>query len=157
MEDSQAEVEVDSSFETPPAGVFIPPSIYHETLLSGASYSHFSPVPPSLLPAPEDPVVNSENVSKTPGPPCALGIDEAGRGPVLGPMVYGAFYLPIPLSTPLLSQTHHFDDSKVLTPTFRSKLMETLCTPPTTSLSDSATVDPNSLYSNCGWAVEVMS
>jgi len=155
MEDSQA--EIDYSLETLPEDVFIPPSIHHETLLSGASYSHFSPVPPGLLPTPADAANASENGSKLPGPPCALGVDEAGRGPVLGPMVYGAFYLPLPLSTPLLSQTHHFDDSKVLTPAFRSKLMETLCTPSASETSQSAPPDPKSLYANCGWAVEVMS
>jgi ribonuclease H2 subunit A len=155
MEDSQPEIDV--TLETPASDVFIPPSIHHEILLSGASYTHFSQVPPSLLPTRSAADGGSKTTSKSPGPPCVLGVDEAGRGPVLGPMVYGAFYLPIPLSAPLLSQTHHFDDSKVLTPTFRSKLMETLCTPPTPTSTESTAPGPNSLYSNCGWAVEVMS
>jgi ribonuclease H2 subunit A len=155
MEDSQA--EIGCALGTPPADVFTPPSIHYGDLLSGASYSHFSPVPPSLLPAHADAADDPENGSMLSRLPCALGIDEAGRGPVLGPMVYGAFYLPLPLSTPLLSQTHHFDDSKVLTPAFRSKLMETLCTPSASAPSQSASPDPKSLYANCGWAVEVMS
>ncbi|KAK0612813.1 ribonuclease H-like domain-containing protein [Bombardia bombarda] len=83
----------------------------------------------------------------TAGPPCVLGVDEAGRGPVLGPMVYGIFFLPLPLSDPLLRTTHHFDDSKVLTPAVRSALMQTLCTPSTTEL----------LHTSCGWAISALS
>jgi len=148
MEDSQPEIDI--QLETPIRGQFIPPSINHDILLSGESYEHYSPVPPSLLP-PGDLQDGSQKIL---GPPCALGVDEAGRGPVLGPMVYGAFYLPIPLSDPLLRSTHHFDDSKVLTPAFRAELMETLCTPPE---SPSNTPDPKSLYENCGWAVSLLS
>lgn len=62
-----------------------------------------------------------------------------------GPMVYGLLYLPVAQHRSLLAQTHHFDDSKVLTPTVRSSLMQTLCTPGT------------DLYQNCGWATRVMS
>ncbi|EKD17500.1 uncharacterized protein L3040_006615 [Drepanopeziza brunnea f. sp. 'multigermtubi'] len=138
------QVEDDIALEAPAAKVFIAPSINSDLLFAGASYTHFSPVPPSLLPTP-DPAHLTDSSKADPGPACALGVDEAGRGPVLGPMVYGLFYLPIPLSDPLLRDTHHFDDSKVLTPTVRSNLMEKLCSPDT------------DLHSQCGWAVEVMS
>lgn len=142
MADSQ--IEEDAVLETPATEVFIAPSINPEHLFSGASYTHFSAVPPALLSTTKSDSPNEPSIS-TPGPECALGVDEAGRGPVLGPMVYGLFYLPLPLSDPLLRNTHHFDDSKVLTPTVRSNLMERLCTPET------------DLYTQCGWAVDVMS
>ncbi|SPQ20614.1 0ffdd30d-0f12-4741-9272-098846972cf2 [Thermothielavioides terrestris] len=135
MDDSQQPEDVE--LETPPSDVFIPPSINEAALLAGDSYSYFSPVPPSLLPPQDSP--------GTAGPPCALGVDEAGRGPVLGPMVYGVFYLPLPLSDPLLRAAHHFDDSKVLTPAVRSALMRTLCTP------------SSDLHASCGWAVTALS
>lgn len=136
MDDSQP--NEDLTLETPPSNIFIPPSINKSALLSGASYTHFSPIPPSLLPPPDSP-------PSALGPPCCLGVDEAGRGPVLGPMVYGIFFLPLPLSDPLLRTTHHFDDSKVLTPAVRSALMQTLCTPTT------------DLHSSCGWAITALS
>lgn len=128
MEDSQ-QATPDLALETPAPNVFIPPSINTPALLSGQSYTHFSPVPPTLL-----------------SQPCVLGVDEAGRGPVLGPMVYGVFYLPLPLHTPLLTTPpHKFDDSKVLTPSFRSSLMATLCTPSTP------------LHTSSGWAISSLS
>lgn len=60
-------------------------------------------------------------------------------------MVYALLYLPLSAHRSLLAETHHFDDSKVLTPIVRSNLMEKLCTPAT------------DLYQSCGWATKVMS
>lgn len=136
---------------------FIPPTIHHETLLSGASYTHFSAVPPYLLPPVSSP--NTPEAEKKQGVPCCLGIDEAGRGPVLGPMVYGTYYLPISLHRSLLADTHGFDDSKVLKPEFRAELMERICTPPTTLSKDSEkeTPDEKCLFSNSGYGVSVLS
>lgn len=60
-------------------------------------------------------------------------------------MVYALLYLPISTHRSLLADTHHFDDSKVLTPIVRSNLMEKLCAP------------SSDLYQACGWATRVMS
>mmetsp|Transcript_2239 Transcript_2239/g.2876 ORF Transcript_2239/g.2876 Transcript_2239/m.2876 type:complete len:348 (+) Transcript_2239:94-1137(+) len=52
-----------------------------------------------------------------------MGIDEAGRGPLLGPMVYSAAYWSSsPSPTPELEKL--FKDSKVLTPATRSSLFD---------------------------------
>jgi ribonuclease H2 subunit A len=60
-------------------------------------------------------------------------------------MVYSVFYLPLTLERGLLAETHHFDDSKVLTPETRSRLMQSLCTSET------------DLFANCGWATRLLS
>ncbi|KAI1408150.1 ribonuclease H2 subunit A [Hypoxylon sp. FL1857] len=141
MEDIQMD-EGNVALETPAPDVFVPPSVHRAETLAGETYTHFSPVPPSLLPQTSSSTTASDSQA---GEPCVLGVDEAGRGPVLGPMVYGVFYLPLTLSDSLLKETHHFDDSKVLTPAVRSSLMQTLCT----SSSD--------LHTSCGWAVSCLS
>ncbi|KAH8892487.1 ribonuclease HII [Thozetella sp. PMI_491] len=143
MEDLQM-ADADVALETPVSDVFIPPSVKEATLLEGASYTYFSHIPPSLLSAKTD-EDSGAGAASAPSEPIFLGVDEAGRGPVLGPMVYGVFYLPASLSDSLLRNTHHFDDSKVLTPRVRSNLMQALCTP------------GSDLYDSCGWAISALS
>lgn len=65
------------------------------------------------------PKVCSEN-----GCPVMLGIDEAGRGPVLGPMTYGAAYWPVDANGDAKKQT--YDDSKALTSEKRESLFENI-------------------------------
>jgi ribonuclease H2 subunit A len=131
MEDAQPSL----SQEIPVSTVFLPPSIHKASLIAGDSYTHYTPVPRLVKVSKDD----------TPGTECVLGVDEAGRGPVIGPMVYGAFYLPIEIHRSLLADTHHFDDSKVLTPLVRARLMEAVCT------------DKTDLHDACGWAIKSLS
>lgn len=121
------------------------PSINEAALVSGNSYTHFSAVPPTLLPTQNDAQDSAAAAPPMLGRPCVLGVDEAGRGPVLGPMVYGVFFLPVELSDQLLRTDHHFDDSKALTPAVRASLMQALCTP------------GSDLYQSCGWAISALS
>jgi ribonuclease H2 subunit A len=54
--------------------------------------------------------------------PCILGVDEAGRGPVLGPMVYSVAFTPVSKKDQL--KDIGFDDSKVLTAVQREQLFD---------------------------------
>ena len=55
--------------------------------------------------------------------PCVIGVDEAGRGPVLGPMVYGAAWAPLEDKDAALKGV---DDSKKLAEGERDRLYEIL-------------------------------
>lgn len=131
---------------------FVPPTINLTPLLQGQSYTVYSPRPNAIRPVDSTiPTTTTTTTTTTTATdetkptPCVLGVDEAGRGPVLGPMVYSAFYLPKHLEQSLLTQEHSFDDSKALTPAVRATLMHSICTPGT------------ALHDSCGWAVKVLS
>ncbi|RVE52397.1 hypothetical protein evm_003035 [Chilo suppressalis] len=74
--------------------------------------------------------------------PCMLGVDEAGRGPVLGPMVYGIAYCPVNKNSIL--ESLGCADSKALTEEKRDEILLKMFT------NDDA-------VSNVGWATEIIS
>lgn len=55
-----------------------------------------------------------------------LGIDEAGRGPIIGPMVYSVAYCSLEFAKNVLP-SHEFADSKKLTEPKRWELMKRVC------------------------------
>ncbi|XP_050399804.1 ribonuclease H2 subunit A [Patella vulgata] len=67
-------------------------------------------------------ILESEAPECTKSKPCWLGIDEAGRGPVLGPMVYGTCYSPL-TSGDLLKEMG-LADSKTLSEEQRDSMFE---------------------------------
>jgi len=71
--------------------------------------------------------------------PYILGVDEAGRGPVLGPLVYGVAYCPVAWKDDL--DQLGFADSKTLTHEKRAELLGVL----------------NADTVNLGWSVRVIS
>lgn len=83
----------------------LPPTV-EKSLNSIHTKSYFSPVP-SLI---------------TPDTPVILGVDEAGRGPVAGPMVYGIAYCTQEYQDNHVKPDYAFDDSKKLTDPVRREL-----------------------------------
>jgi ribonuclease H2 subunit A len=127
MPDSPSKSQAVPDSPTTVDTTFTPPSIILPSIHRSESYTHHSPIPPQL---PE-------------GTPCILGVDEAGRGPVLGPMVYAVAYLPA--SQTHLLTSYGFDDSKKLTTAVRESLLKTTCTPGT------------DLHDWLGWSITSMS
>lgn len=74
--------------------------------------------------------------------PCVLGVDEAGRGPVLGPMVYGIAFCPISKKDVLVDLG--CADSKQLTEEKRDVIFDD--------------INSKEFANSCiGWAVEIIS
>ncbi|GAK67482.1 ribonuclease HII [Moesziomyces antarcticus] len=114
------------------AAIAPPPPIPSEpTTPIQHSYTYASRVPPECS------KIDTANPSVK--VPCALGVDEAGRGPVLGPLVYGIAYCPVAYQDSL--KQIGFADSKALTSERRDQLL-------------SALIDHDA---HLGWAVRVMS
>ena len=72
MEDSNSQeiTSQDIAQENSAHHVFIAPSVHEQAILAGTSYTHHSAIPEVI----------TQNLSTE----CILGVDEAGRGPVLG-------------------------------------------------------------------------
>ncbi|ODV59077.1 ribonuclease H2 catalytic subunit RNH201, partial [Ascoidea rubescens DSM 1968] len=84
-------------------------------------------------------------ISNSPDPYLILGVDEAGRGPVLGPMVYGISYCKKEFSSVLSSKKYGFNDSKQLTEHKRSYLLSKICE------------NESELFKNVGWATKTLT
>ncbi|KAH3677612.1 hypothetical protein WICMUC_001715 [Wickerhamomyces mucosus] len=107
---------------------FLPPSIPEVHTFDSTTF--ITPVPKFILEAPDEAVV--------------LGVDEAGRGPVLGPMVYGISYALKSFESTLKSK-YKFADSKTLTDVKRTLLLQEMCQ------------EGSELFENVGWSTRTMT
>ncbi|CAD6888014.1 unnamed protein product [Tilletia caries] len=142
--EAEAEAEEDTTMDEAPAPAPSPqpqpplshaiPSVRpHDPLTHSYTYASHVPTNANL------PQTSSSDAAAIKAVPCLMGIDEAGRGPVLGPMVYAVAYAPISYAHQLKSIG--FADSKALTAERRDTLLRALIQNP----------------DNIGWAVRVMS
>lgn len=91
------------------------PETVNKLLSSSHTETYVSPIPSSIT---------EENIATT---PIIVGVDEAGRGPIFGSMVYSAAYMPESFSNSLNTGDTEdlkfgFDDSKKLTDVKRDEL-----------------------------------
>lgn len=119
------------SSSTPENSKWVPKSISSiKDKSTYASSTYHSEIPEAIIKDPKGPVV--------------LGVDEAGRGPVLGPMVYGISYCLRDYQDHL-KKKYGFADSKTLKDSTRQELFQ---------LIDN---EKHELHKNVGWATCTMT
>lgn len=74
------------------------------------------------------PTLEHENALLESGFYPVAGIDEAGRGPLAGPVVAAAVFFPQEISSALFCKLERLNDSKKLSPAVRRELFEVLTT-----------------------------
>ncbi|SCU94210.1 LAFA_0F20516g1_1 [Lachancea sp. 'fantastica'] len=101
--------------------------------INGTSLKSEVSLPPTVLKS-KDSLHTQTYYSEVPaaikesGNPVILGVDEAGRGPVIGPMVYGISYCTREYQDEVLKKRYAFDDSKKLTDSVRRDLFQRMYT-----------------------------
>ena len=78
------------------------------------------------IPIPRDPSLHFERRLRRQGYRLVAGVDEAGRGSWLGPVVAGAVILPPP-SRRLMADLEGLRDSKQMTGAQRDRLFQRIC------------------------------
>lgn len=76
------------------------------------------------------PTLEHEGALFSKGVQLIAGVDEAGRGPLAGPVIAAAVILPREISSTLLQQLERLNDSKKLSPAVREELFEVITTEP---------------------------
>ncbi|KAK7203897.1 ribonuclease H2 subunit A [Myxozyma melibiosi] len=132
ISDDEAQVFTSTTTDTSNDNGFVPPGVRLLEKDPDVSSTYHSAIPVEVLKA-----GTSEG--------CVLGVDEAGRGPVLGAMVYALSYCLKSYSDRLPS--FGFADSKTLTHDVRVRLFSQICN----DKSD------EELYRNIGYATRTMS
>jgi len=87
-------------------------------------------VSPSLRPSKGSPTLQAESLLYSQGVRPIAGVDEAGRGPLAGPVVAAAVILPEVLNSDFIKSLSLLNDSKKLRPKLREELFITLTTHP---------------------------
>ena len=83
-----------------------------------------------MLSAKQRPTLEHEEVLFSKGVQFIAGVDEAGRGPLAGPVIAAAVVLPRKISSGLLQRLERLNDSKKIALAVREELFEVITTEP---------------------------